>query len=311
MTEQNMAERTIARAGIPTAEEILEPTPGAILQRRIFGHTSLVIGIVILASIILMAIFAGVISPGDPYDQVLSRKLIPPIWHDGPKVSWTHPLGTDSLGRDYLTRLFYGARISLFIGFTAMLISGLIGTTLGVLAGYFGGRVDMLVNFILTTRLSLPVVLVALAVISLIGSSLSVVIWVLGLLIWDRFAVVMRSATQQMRGLEFVTAAKALGCSTPRILLSEIMPNIANHLIVVATLEMAHAILLEAALSFLGLGVQPPQPSWGLMVSEAKGLIFFDSWLIGIPGFALFTLVLSINLLGDGIRDVTAPENRN
>jgi peptide/nickel transport system permease protein len=139
---------------------------------------------------------------------------------------------------------------------------------------------------------------------------LTVVIWVLGLLIWDRFAVVMRSATQQVRSREFVTAAEAVGCSTTRILLSEIAPNVINHLIVVATLEMAHAILLEAALSFLGLGVQPPTPSWGLMISEAKGLMFFDPWLISIPGAALFLLVLAINLLGDGLRDVTAPENR-
>lgn len=306
-----MANVSLARAGVPTAEEIMEPSPGAMLRRRIFGHAGLIIGSVVLLGIVFMAVFADVISPGDPYDQVLSRKLIPPIWHDSAKATWEHPLGTDALGRDYLTRLFHGARISLFIGFAAMLISGIIGTTLGVLAGYFGGRVDMVVNFILTTRLSLPVVLVALAVVSLIGSSLGVVIWVLGLLIWDRFAVVMRSATQQIRNLEFVSAAQALGCSTRRIVLTEIMPNIVNHLIVVATLEMAHAILLEAALSFLGLGVQPPEPSWGLMVAEAKGLMFFDSWLIGIPGAAIFALVLSINLLGDGIRDVTAPENRN
>ena len=306
-----MADTSITRAGVPKAEDILEPTPGAVLRRRIFGNTGLIIGATVLLTIIFVAVFASWISPGDPYDQVLSRKLIPPIWHDGPKVTWDHPLGTDALGRDYLTRLFYGARISLFIGFAAMIISGIIGTTLGVLAGYFGGRVDMVVNFILTTRLSLPVVLVALAVVSLIGSSLTVVIWVLGLLIWDRFAVVMRSATQQIRSLEFIAAAQALGCSTTRIILSEIIPNIANHLIIVATLEMAHAILLEAALSFLGLGVQPPEPSWGLMVAEAKGLIFFDSWLIGIPGAAIFVLVLAINLLGDGIRDVTAPESRN
>lgn len=305
-----MADMSITRASIPTAEEILEPSPGALLRRRIIGNTGLIIGSAVLLTIVFVAVFADVISPGDPLDQVLSRRLIPPIWHDTPKATWDHPLGTDALGRDYLTRLFYGARISLFIGFAAMIISGIIGTTLGVLAGYFGGRVDMVVNFILTTRLSLPVILVALAVVSLIGSSLTVVIWVLGLLIWDRFAVVMRSATQQIRNLEFVSAAQALGCSTPRIILSEIMPNIANHLIIVATLEMAHAILLEAALSFLGLGVQPPEPSWGLMVSEAKGLMFFDPWLITIPGAAIFALVLAINLLGDGIRDVTAPENR-
>lgn len=305
-----MADTSITHAAIPTAEEILEPSPGALLRRRIIGNTGLIIGSAVLLTIVFVAVFADVISPGDPLDQVLSRRLIPPIWHDTPKATWDHPLGTDALGRDYLTRLFYGARISLFIGFAAMIISGIIGTTLGVLAGYFGGRVDMVVNFILTTRLSLPVILVALAVVSLIGSSLTVVIWVLGLLIWDRFAVVMRSATQQIRNLEFVSAAQALGCSTPRIILSEIMPNIANHLIIVATLEMAHAILLEAALSFLGLGVQPPEPSWGLMVSEAKGLMFFDPWLITIPGAAIFALVLAINLLGDGIRDVTAPENR-
>lgn len=276
-----------------------------------FGHAGFVIGAVIIATIFVLAMLAPFISPHDPYDQVLSRKLIPPVWFDSAKATWEHPLGTDQLGRDYLSRLLWGARISLLIGFAAMLISGVIGTVLGVTAGYFGGRVDMVINFIITTRLSMPVVLVALAVVSLIGSSLTVVIWVLGLLIWDRFAVVMRSATQQVRALDFVTSAQALGCSTWRILGSEIMPNIANHLIVVATLEMAHAILLEAALSFLGLGVQPPEPSWGLMISEAKGLMFFDGWLIAIPGTALFLLVLAINLLGDGMRDVTAPENRN
>ncbi len=296
---------------VPAAPEIIEPSPGSLLRKRIFGHAGFMIGAAVLAAIFLMAIFAYYISPGDPYDQVLSRKLIPPIWHESAKATWEHPLGTDHLGRDYMTRLFYGARISLLIGFAAMLISGVIGTTLGVIAGYFGGRVDMVVNFFITTRLSMPVVLVALAVVSLVGSSLTMVIWVLGLLIWDRFAVVMRSATQQVRNLDFVTAAQALGCSTPRILLTEIMPNIMNSLIVIATIEMAHAILLEAALSFLGLGVQPPEPSWGLMIAEAKGMMFFDAWLIAIPGAALFALVLAINLLGDGIRDVTAPENRN
>lgn len=295
----------------PVVIENQEPSPGVMMRKRIFTHWGFMIGAFVLIAIFLMALLAPYISPGDPFDQVLSRKLIPPIWSDSIKATWDHPLGTDHLGRDYMTRLFYGARISLLIGFGAMLISGIIGTTLGVLAGYYGGRVDMVVNFIITTRLSMPVVLVALAVVSIVGSSLTVVIWVLGLLIWDRFAVVMRSATQQVRALDFVTSAQALGCSTPRILLTEIMPNITNHLIVIATLEMAHAILLEAALSFLGLGVQPPEPSWGLMISEAKGMIFFDPWLITIPGLALFALVLSINLLGDGIRDVTAPENRN
>lgn len=302
---------TVETVNAPVTSEGREPSPGAMMRKRIFSHWGFMIGVIVLITIFLMALLAPYISPGDPFDQVLSRKLVPPVWSDSAKATWDHPLGTDHLGRDYMTRLFYGARISLLIGFGAMLISGIIGTALGVLAGYYGGRVDMVVNFIITTRLSMPVVLVALAVVSIVGSSLTVVIWVLGLLIWDRFAVVMRSATQQVRALDFVTSAQALGCSTPRILLTEVMPNITNHLIVIATLEMAHAILLEAALSFLGLGVQPPEPSWGLMIAEAKGMIFFDPWLITIPGLALFALVLSINLLGDGIRDVTAPENRN
>ena len=306
-----MAETALPLAGLPTAAEILAPSPGVLLRRRIFRHWGLLGGGLILGAVLAMALLAPVLAPFDPFDQQLDRKLVPPIWHASTKATWVHVLGTDQLGRDYLSRLLYGAQISLLIGVSAMLISGVIGTTLGVLAGYFGGRVDMVVSFIISTRLSLPVVLVALAVVAIIGTSLNVVIWVLGLLIWDRFAVVMRSATQQVRTREFITAAQALGASTPRILLTEVAPNVVNHLIVVATLEMAHAILLEASLSFLGLGVQPPTPSWGLMISEAKGLMFFDPWLISIPGVALFLLVLAINMLGDGLRDVTAPENRS
>jgi len=289
----------------------VEPSPSQRLKKRAFSHMGFVIGGIVLLSIFAMAMLAPLIAPHDPYDQQLARKMIPPIWHDSAKASWEFPLGTDQFGRDYLSRLIHGSQISLLIGFAAMLISGVIGTVLGVAAGYFGGKVDMVVNFIITTRLSLPVVLVALAVVSLVGNSLWIVIWVLGLLIWDRFAVVMRSTTQQVRNLDYVAAAQAIGCSTWRIIFSEIMPNIVNNLIVVATVEMAHAIILEAALSFLGLGVQPPAPSWGLMISEGKNHILFDPWLVGIPGVALFVLILSINLLGDGIRDVTAPENRN
>jgi len=304
-----MTTATAGSARVPTAAEILEPSPGAILRGRVFGHMGLVIGGGVLLAIVLMALLAPWLASHDPYHQELAKRLVKPIWH--PTGTWEHPLGTDGLGRDYLSRVIYGSRISLLIGFVAMLISGVIGTTLGVAAGYFGGRVDMVIMFLITTRLSMPVILVALAVVALIGGTIEVVIAVLGLLIWDRFAIVMRSATQQVRNLDYVVAAQALGCSTARIVMAEIMPNVVNHLIVVATLEMAHAILLEAALSFLGLGVQPPLPSWGLMISEAKGFMFFDPWLIGIPGAALFALVLAINLMGDGVRDVTAPENRN
>ena len=191
-----------------------------------------------------------------------------------------------------------------------MLISGFIGAGLGLMAGYFGGRIDLAITFIITTRLALPVVLVALAVVAMISGSLLVVILVLGFLKWDRFAVVMRSATQQVRSLDYVAAAEAAGASTTRIILGEVLPNVLPHLIVVATVEAASAILLEAALSFLGLGVQPPLPSWGLMISEAKSYMFFSFWLIAIPGTALALLVLAINLVGDGLRDVLSPDGR-
>ena len=275
---------------------------------RSLRHSGLVLGGTMLTAIVALAIAAPLIAPHDPYNQDLAHRLIRPIWQV--KGNWEHVLGTDKLGRDYLSRLLFGARISLLIGTLTVLISGTIGTAIGVCAGYFGGWVDAALSYVVTTRLALPVVLVALASAALVGGSLQGVIVVLGLLLWDRFAVVTRSATQQIARTDYVAAARAIGCSTLRILISEILPNILNALIVVATLEMAHAILLEAALSFLGLGVQPPLPSWGLMISEGKQYMFFSPWVIGIPAAALVCLVLAINLVGDGLRDVTAPENR-
>ena len=290
--------------------QIGTPTQSSsLLKRRFRGHQGMIIGSVIVVSVILVALLAPLLSPHDPYQQDLMKRLIPPVWDS--RGSWEHILGTDHLGRDYLSRLIYGARISLLIGIGAALISGIIGTIMGVMAGYFGGRVDMVVTFLVTVRLSMPVVLVALAVVAIVGGSLQVVITVLGLLLWDRFAVVMRSSTLQIRSMDYVSAAQAVGCSTGRILTTEVMPNVVNNLIVIATIEIAHAIILEAALSFLGLGVQPPLPSWGLMVSEGKDMMLFEPWLITIPGVALFLLVLAINLMGDGVRDITAPENRN
>ena len=284
------------------------PTPAQMTYRRAKRHKGFLIGGTVLVLIVIMALLAPYISPHDPYEQNLDARLTGPVWHT--EGTWDHVLGTDNLGRDYLSRLMYGARISLLIGVAAMLISGMIGTVLGVSAGYFGGRVDMIVSALISIRLALPIMLVALAVVALVGGSLVIVVLVLGLMIWNRFALVMRASTQQLRSMDYVNAAKTSGCSTFRIILTEIMPNILNNLIVVATLEVTRAILIEASLSFLGMGVQPPLPSWGLMVNEAKEFMLFSPWMIMIPGSAIFALVLSINLLGDGIRDVTAPEGR-
>lgn len=290
--------------GLPTAS----PAPSRQLARKALKHRGFMVGFLILMFVGIVALFAPLIAPYDPYKQDLLARLAPPVFLGG---DWKHLLGTDALGRDYLSRLIYGARVSLLIGFTAALISAVIGTTLGVLGGYFGGKVDAVVMFIVSVRLALPATLVALAVVALFGGSLTVVVSVLGLLLWDRFAVVLRSATMQVRQMDYIAAAEVLGASLPRILFKDVLPNVMNQLIVIVTLEMAHAIILEAALSFLGLGVQPPIPSWGLMISEGKEMLLFESWLITIPGIALFILVFSINMLGDGIRDVTAPEGRN
>ncbi len=276
---------------------------------RAVRNKSFLIGGGLLLVILAAALLAPWVAPYDPYAQDLIMRNRPPVWH--PKGDWSHLFGTDPLGRDYLSRLIYGARISLLIGASVALISGLIGTTMGLFAGYFGGKTDLLVNFMVTTRLSMPVILVALAAVALVGGSLWIVIAVLGLLKWDRFAVVMRSATQQVRSLDYVAAAQAAGASTARILLGEVLPNVMPQLIVVATLEAASAILLEAALSFLGLGVQPPLPSWGLMISEAKAYMFFSFWLIAIPGTALAVLIFAINLCGDGLHELLSPESRS
>jgi len=289
--------------------DLTTASSGILLRRRIFAHRGLMIGATLLLLVVLMALLAPLVAPHDPYAQDLTKRMIPPIWYE--KGTWTHLFGTDNLGRDYFSRVLYGSQISLLIGLSVMVISGFIGTSLGLLAGFFGGRVDMIVTFIITVRLALPLLLVALAVVATIGGSLWIVILVLGLLKWDRFAVVMRAATQQVRVLDYVAAAEAAGASTFRVIVGEVLPNVLPQLVVVATVEAASAILIEAALSFLGLGVQPPLPSWGLMIAEAKAYLFFSFWLIAIPGTALALLVFAVNMVGDGIRDVSAPGGRN
>lgn len=272
-------------------------------------HGGFLFGCAVLAIMAMLAIFAPLLTPYDPYSQDLLARMQPPAWMDG--GDWTHPFGTDHLGRDYLARLLFGARVSLLVGLSVTAISCLIGTTLGVVAGYFGGRVDTVISFLVTARLAIPVILVALAVVALVGSSLQIVIAVLGLLLWDRFAIVMRATTQQIRSADFIVAARVQGASNFQIIAQEVLPNVVNNLLVVATLEIAQAIVLEAALSFLGIGVPAPTPSWGLMIAEGRANILFDPWLITIPGAFLFMLVLATNMTGDGLRDLTSPESRN
>lgn len=263
----------------------------------------------VVGFIVLVALFAPLIATHDPYLNQLDARLLPPVWLE--KGSWAHLLGTDHLGRDYFSRLVYGARVSLVIGLVTILISGVIGVTMGVLAGHFGGKVDLVVTYLLTLRLSMPIVIVTLGVVALSGNSFTTIILVLGLLLWDQFVVVSRAAAQGVARQDYVAAARSSGASLPRILATEILPNILPMILVVATVEIAMAIMLESSLSFLGLGVQPPTPSWGLMMAEGKQNIFFASWLIVLPGVCLFTLVLGINMLGDGLRDHFTPGSRS
>lgn len=281
------------------AEEVMRPA----LWRRGLRNVALMSGGGVVVLMVLVAVLAPLLAPHDPYAQDLTRRLLPPFWIEGTDPA--HLLGTDHLGRDYLSRLIYGARISLGVGFGVVLVSGLIGISLGLVAGYFGGLADMAISFIITTRLSLPIVLVALAAVAFAGASLTTLITVLGLLLWDRFAVVSRAAAQSLRSRDFIKGLRAIGAGQARILFLELLPNMRAALIVVMTLEVANVILLEAALSFLGLGVRAPTPSWGLMISEGRDNILFDPWLTALPGAALCVLVLAVNLLGDGLRDIT------
>jgi len=293
---------------IVIAQDVIKQELPARRRLPAFRHLATLLGAVIVGAALLVAVFAPYLTPHDPFAQDLNLRLIPPVWMEGSQPA--HLLGTDQIGRDYLSRLIYGTRISMLIGVLTVITSGLIGITLGIIGGFYGGRTDDIVMFLITCRLSIPLILVALTVVALVGSSLAVVILTLGLLLWDRFAVVARTTTMQVRNLDYIAAAQAAGASRMHLLVREVLPNIANHLVVVATLEMALAILLEASLSFLGLGVPPPLPSWGLMIAEAKEYMFFSPWVIMTPGVALFVLVLGINLLGDGLRDMLGADLR-
>ena len=289
--------------------DIIDLSPKERLIKKAKANRGLQFGATVVIVMTILAVFAPLIAPYSPYDQDLANRLVSPVWaKDG---SWAYILGTDQLGRDYLSRLIYGARISMGVGFGAATLGCVIGVTIGLLAGYLGGAVDRSASFLLTCQLALPSLLLAMALVFFVGSSIPTLIIVLGCLHWSYYMVVTRTMTRQIRELEYVSAAQTIGSTKHQILFYEILPNIFNQIIVVFSLEMAVVIIHEASLSFLGVGVQPPIASWGLMIAEGKEAMYFKPYLVVVPGAALFLLVLAINLLGDGIRDITAPESRN
>ncbi len=288
--------------------EVLPLSPRREMLLRAQGHKGFLIGLAIVTLAALCAVLAPVIAPHDPYVQDLTNRLLPPVWQDGGSAA--HLLGTDQFGRDLLSRVIYGARVTMLVGVGAVVVSGFIGSLLGLLGGYFGGWVDSAVVFLTSVKLAMPGVLIALSLLTIFGGSLLSITLIVGFLFWDRFAIVVRTATQQLRSSDFITAAETAGASKAWIIGREILPNVLNQIIVVASLEMAIAILVEASLSFLGLGIQPPMPSWGLLVSEGRPYLMFKPYLINVPGLTIFVLVVGINLLGDGLRDILSPRGR-
>ncbi len=289
--------------------DIGAPSPRQLMKRRAAGNLSFIIGTSVVFIAALCAILADVIAPFDPLKQDILHRLQNPVWGEG--GTWAHPLGTDGFGRDYLSRLIHGARISMSVGFFAASLAACVGTVIGIIGGYFGGRVDAVVMYLISTKLALPGLVVMLALVSIFGCSVMVLILVMAALFWDRYAIVTRTMTMQLRSSDFVAAAEAVGASKARIMLGEILPNLLPQVIVIITLEMAIAILIEATLSFLGLGVAPPTPSWGNLVAEGREFMFFQPFLVTIPGLAILFVAIAINMMGDGIRDITAPEGRN
>ena len=264
--------------------------------------------VILLCVLVIPAIFAPYLAPHDPLEGYLAKRLKPPAWVAG--GSWQHPLGTDPLGRDQLSRLIYGARVSLSVSLVAIVVGGMIGTVLGLVAGYFGGWTDALIMRVVDIAFSLPTILLALVLAVIIGPSFNTVIVVVASILWARYARQVRGEVLSVKQRDFIAQARLVGCSDFRTIFSHVLPNVANTLIVLATLQVGYVILLEGTLSFLGVGIPPPTPAWGLMVATGRSLIVSAWWVSFFPGLAILLTVLTLNLIGDWLRDWLDPKLR-
>jgi peptide/nickel transport system permease protein len=262
-----------------------------------------------LALLVLAAIFAPLITSQDPLRQSLSMRNRPPAWIAG--GSSAHPFGTDNLGYDIFSRLLYGARISLGIGLIAAIIGALLGTALGLIAGFFRGPVEWVIMLAVDAQLATPFLVIAIAAIAAFGKGLPILIVLAGISGWMGFARACRSSVLSLRERDFVAAARALGATDGRIVLRHILPNIWSIILVIATIDLRRVILFEASLSFLGLGVQPPQPSWGSMIDKGREYLGTAWWISIFPGLALMLTILAVSLIGDWLRDALDPTLRN
>jgi peptide/nickel transport system permease protein len=268
-------------------------------------HGGALAGLVVVVVSALAAVLAPALAPDDPVRNDLLERLTPPMWVPG--GSARHPLGTDTLGRDVVTRLLYGARVSLIVGFSAVVLAGTLGVLLGLVAGYYGGRLDDLLMRVGDVQLAFPALVLAIAVLAVVGSGLGNVVLVLGVTGWVTYARIARAEALSLRHREFVESARALGARDAAILWRHVLPNVLPPLVVVATFSVARTIIAEASLSFLGLGLPPPAPSWGAMLDEGRNYLTTGWWLALFPGVAILAVVLGINLVGDWLRDALDP----
>jgi peptide/nickel transport system permease protein len=276
--------------------------------RRVLRLKGGLAGGIVTLVLVLIALFGPLLAPHDPVAGKITDRLKPPVWLGG-----THNflLGTDQIGRDELSRLILGTRVSLEAGAAGTLVACIVGVLLGLLAGYFSGIADWLISTAVNVMLTFPFVLLALAVIAVLGTSFRNLIVVLAITAWPIYTRVVRAQVQTLREREFIQAARVIGAGNTRIMLRHALPNVVNSIIVIASLQVAQLIILESFLSFLGLGVQPPTPSWGSMLGESRTYMFDKWWLATFPGLAIFVTTLAINLFGDGLRDLLDPRSRN
>jgi peptide/nickel transport system permease protein len=266
---------------------------------RFFRSRAAVLGLAVVGAVVLVAVFAPLLAPHDYRDQQLPKVLLPPFWQA--RADPAYPLGTDHLGRDLLSRIIFGARTSLLVGGGGVLIAGSIGISLGLLAGYFGRAVDDVIMRLVDVQLSFPPIFLVIAIMAVIGQSLLNVVLVLGLVTWVQYARLVRGTTLSVKEKDFVEGARAAGAGHARILVRHILPNILPPVVVIATVNVSTLILAEAALSFLGLGVQPPTPAWGTMLAEGREVFRIAWWTAVFPGLAIVLTVVGVNLLGDGL----------
>ena len=284
-------------------------TPKVSQAMRQLGRYPLVPLALLTFLLVIPALFASQVAPYDPLKGSLSKRLKPPAWQQGGTIE--HPLGTDKLGRDMLSRIIHGARVSLMVSLVAIFVGGVIGTVLGLISGYFGGWVDALLMRLVDISLSLPTILLALVLVAAAGPSFGTVITILMIFLWARYARLVRGETLSIKQRDFIARARVAGASHIRIMARYIFPNVVNSLVVLATLQVGYVILLESTLSFLGAGLPRPLPAWGLMIADGRELIVTAWWVSMFPGLAIMLTVLALNLLGDWLRDHLDPKLRH